>query len=127
MKFERLPSIWLGTCGVVYVAGVFLCLTLADKGFTIGFVAGGGLVLLNSLASAQKIIGAEFSNRSAVTASVVGGFYLRLAVFGICVYLLIRFFDVDPVGLVAGITVVPAGLLAMLVMIYIANRRPEEV
>jgi hypothetical protein len=127
MKFAKVPSIWLGTCGIVYVVGVFLCLTLADNRFTIGFVAGGALVLINFLASIQKIRGVDFINKSAVTASVVGGFYLRLAAVGICTYLLIKFFNVDPVGLVTGVTIVPAGLLVMLVLIYIANRRPEEV
>jgi hypothetical protein len=58
---------------------------------------------------------------------LLGGFYVRLILLGICLYGFIRFLKVDPVGLVAGLSVVPAGLLVMLVLIHIANRRPEEV
>ncbi len=40
----------------------------------------------------------------------------------------IKFVNVDPVGLVTGLSVVPMGLFVMLVLIYVANRRrPEEV
>ena len=60
-------------------------------------------------------------------AVLLGGFYVRLILLGICLYGLIKFLKVDPVGLVTGLSVVPAGLLVMLALIYIANRRPEEV
>lgn len=126
MDMQKLPSIWFGLSGVVYLIGALLCLILAPQKFSVGFGAGGGLVLLNAWASARKVQKADFPNRSGVTASVVGGFYFRLIVMGICLFGLIKYLNVDPVGLVTGLSVVPAGLMVMAALIYIANRRPEE-
>ena len=52
---------------------------------------------------------------------------MRLAILGICLFALIKFLKVNAVGLVAGLSVVPAGILIMLILIYVANRTPEEV
>jgi hypothetical protein len=127
MNFEKVPGIWLALSGAAYCLGFVACLLLASSGFTIGFLAGGALVLVNSFASARKIKKAQFSARSLVTASLLGGFYLRLVLLGICLFVLIAYAKLDALGLVTGLSVVPAGLFIMLVLIYIANRRPEEV
>ncbi|HMK36578.1 MAG TPA: ATP synthase subunit I [Desulfomonilaceae bacterium] len=123
---DSIPRIWFMLSGVVYVSGIIFCLFLAPQGFTLGFVTGGGLVLVNAWASARKLKKSEFLHRGRALASVLGGFYLRLVVLAICLFGVIKFLHVDPVGLVTGLSVIPAGLLAMLVLIYIANRRPEE-
>jgi hypothetical protein len=126
MKLDKIPGIWFGLSAAVYAAGLVLCLILAKSGFLLGFAVGGGLVLANAWASARKLKGADFPHRGRVMASVLGGFYLRLIVLAICLYLVIKFLNVDPMGLVTGLSVIPAGLLVLLVLIYIANRRPEE-
>lgn len=126
MNFEKIPGIWLGVSVAVYIFGLLLCLILAPFPFTTGFGIGGVLVLLNSLVSARRTKKAEFPHKGRVMASVLGGFYVRLILLGICLYWLIRFSGVDPLGLIAGLSVVPAGLFVMLALIYVANRRPEE-
>jgi len=65
--------------------------------------------------------------RGAAIISLLAGFYFRLIFIGLCLFVLIKFTKVDPVGLVTGLSVVPAGLFVMLVLIYISNRRPKEV
>ena len=118
---------WFALSGMAYFLGLLLCVITAPFGFTIGFGAGGALVLLNAWASSRKVKKADFPHRGSVMASVLGSFYLRLLVMGICLFGLIRYLKVDPIGLVTGLSVVPAGLFLMLIFIYIANRRPEEV
>jgi len=127
MKIEKIPSIWFLLSLAVYIAGLVVALTLTPWSFTGGFAAGGALVLLNAWASAQRLKAAPLPNRGLVMASVMGGFYLRLILLGICLYGLVTIARVDPVGLIAGLSVVPAGLLAMLGVIFVANRRPREV
>lgn len=126
MDLDKIPRIWFVLSGVVYLVGLIFCLFLAPHGFTLGFGAGGGLVLANSWASARKLRRSKFLHRGRVMATLLGGFYLRLIVLAVCLYGVIKFLQVDPVGLVAGLSVVPAGLLVMLVLTYVANRRPEE-
>jgi hypothetical protein len=48
-------------------------------------------------------------------------------ILGIGLFMLIKYAKVDSLGLVAGLSVVPAGLFIMLFLIYLANRTPEEV
>jgi len=128
MNAEKIPGIWFSLSGVVYLIGLPVCFFIAPYEFTFGYAAGGALVLLNAWMSARRVKSADFPNRGRVTASVLGGFYLRLILLGICLYAFIKFVNVDPVGLVTGLSVVPIGLFFMLVLIYIANRRrPEEV
>jgi hypothetical protein len=127
MNLERIPGIWFLLSGAVYVVGLPLCFAFGPREFAIGFAAGGALVLLNAWVSARRVKNANFPNRGRVTASLLGGFYVRLILLGICLYAFIAYVQVDPVGLVTGLSVVPAGLLFMLVLIYVANRRPEEV
>ncbi len=127
MKLDKLPSIWLGITAVVYVTGLVGSLVFASNDFAIGFAAGGALVLLNSRLSARKVKKADFPHKGSVTAALLGGFYLRLILMGVCLFVLIKYLRVDPVGLVSGLSVVPAGLLLMLVLVLVANRRPEEV
>lgn len=127
MNFGKVPAIWFALSAGVYLLGLIASAFLASQGFTVGFAVGGALILGNSWASARKVKRADFPHRGRVMASVLGGFYLRLILVGICLFGFIKFVKVDPVGLVTGLSVVPAGLLIMLVLIYIANRRPEEV
>jgi hypothetical protein len=126
MKFEKIPGIWLTLCAAMYLLGAVVCALAAPFTFLVGYVLGGALVLLNFWVSVGRVKRAEFPNKSRVLAFLVGGFYVRLALLGITLYGFITFLHVDPVGLVTGLSVVPAGLLVMLVMIYFANRRPEE-
>ncbi|MEJ2717180.1 MAG: ATP synthase subunit I [Deltaproteobacteria bacterium] len=127
MKFEKIPSIWFMLSGIVYAAGLLVALLAASPPFLAGFAAGGALVLANAWASARKLKKTDFPQRGRVTASLVGGFYMRLIAIGICLYAFIKILKLDPVGLVTGLSVVPAGLFVMLVLIYVANRRPREV
>jgi len=127
MNVQAVPGIWAATSGVVYIVGLIGCLALAPFAFALAFAAGGALVLVNSFASARCIRRAPFPHKGPAMASVLGWFYVRLAVLAICLFGLIRYSQLDPLGLVAGLSVVPAGLFVMLALIYFANRRPEEV
>ena len=120
----------LKKCIPITLSGLFVTLAI-EVLFNIdeldaSIVSGGALVLANLYASARKLKNTSFDNRAGVLASVVGGFYLRLAVLAACLYFLITYIQVDPVGLVAGLSIIPAGMLVMLALIYLANRRPEE-
>ena len=126
MKFEKIPGIWLSLSGAVFALGLLCCLFLAPMSFTMAFALGGCLVLLNALVSARRVRRAEFPQRNRVMAFLLGGFYVRLILMGLCLVAFIKYLRVDPFGLVAGLTVVPAGLFVMLAFIYLANRRPEE-
>lgn len=127
MNFERVPGIWLGVSATVYLFSLCLAWLIGSGGFVAGFAAGGGLVLFNAWASTRTLRRADFQFRGRATAFILGGFYLRLVLLGICLYLLVKVVGVDPVGLVTGLSVLPAGLVAMLALTYIANRRPREV
>jgi hypothetical protein len=127
MNFEKIPGTWFILSGVVFLAGFVVSLLAASRGFTVGFVAGGLLVLVNSWVSARSLKRVGFFHKGATMASVVGGFYVRLILLGVCLYGLFKLIGINPVGLVAGLSVVPAGLLVMLLLIYVANRRPREV
>jgi len=127
MNFDKIPGVWFALSGAVYLVGLLGCIFLAPIGFALGFAAGGALVLGNAWISARRVKKSGFADRNHATALLLGGFYVRLILLGICLYGLIGFLEVDPVGLVTGLSVVPAGLLVMLALIYIANRSPEEV
>ncbi len=110
----------------VYLVGLVAFLSLTSLGFAAGFAVGGALVLLNLCISAHSVRKAQFHDKARALLSVIGGFYFRLVFLAVGLYCLIRFTKVDPIGLVIGLSVIPAGLFVMLVLIYIANRRPEE-
>jgi len=127
MNFQRLPGVWFAFSAAVYVAGLVCCVLMAAPAFLAGFGIGGALVLLNAWASARRVKKAEFPHRNRVMATVLGGFYARMIALGICLFAVISFLNVDPVGLVVGLSVIPAGLFVMLILILLVNRRPEEV
>jgi len=127
MNIQQLPRILLMLSAAVFVVGLAVSCALASPRFAAGFCAGGALVLINAWVSARKVKGADFPNRGRVMASLVGGFYVRLILLGICLYAMIAVVSVDPIGLVSGLSVVPAGLLVLLALMYVANRRPGEV
>jgi hypothetical protein len=127
MNVEKIPVLWFFLSAAVYVLGLIGAILVATWGFAAGFAAGGGLVLLNGCVSALRVKKAPFPDKGLVMASVLGGFYVRMILLGICLYGLVTIVRVDPVGLVAGLSVVPAGLFVMLMLIFIANRRPREV
>lgn len=127
MDFQKIPKIWFGLSAVVFVIGLLASVVLAPLRFTLAYVIGALLVLLNSWLSARRVNQASFTNRNAAMVSLMGGFYFRLIAVGLSLFALIKFGNIDPVGLVTGLSVIPAGLMLMLVLIYISNRRPQEV
>ncbi|MGC8604049.1 MAG: ATP synthase subunit I [Desulfomonilaceae bacterium] len=127
MDFQKIPRIWFSLSGILFVLGILGCAFFTRSQFLVGFLTGGMLTLLNSWISARKIEGSDFYNRGRVLVSLLGGFYFRLFLIGICLFVLIRFVKVDPLGLIIGLSVVPAGLFVMLMLIHISNRRPKEV
>lgn len=127
MKTEQLPMIWFGIAGTIYAIGLIVFAATVSSSFLMGFAAGGALILATFLFGTRKLKKIDLSRRGAVTASVMSGFYLRLAVVGICLYGLITIVQVDPVGLVVGLSVLPTGLLVLPALILLANRRPKEV
>ncbi|MCX5874526.1 MAG: ATP synthase subunit I [Deltaproteobacteria bacterium] len=127
MNFQKIPKIWFFLSGIVFLVGFVACFLFAPSQFTLGYTAGGALVLVNAWLSAWRIKKSDFFNKGRAVVSLLGGFYFRLIFLGLCLFVLIKFTKVDPVGLVTGLSVVPAGLFVMLTLIYISNRRPEEV
>ncbi len=127
MNSEKIRSIWFLLSAGLFLAGLVISLIAAPGGFTVGFVGGGALVLVNAMLSAWRTKRTDFRSRGKAMVYVILGFYVRLALMGVCLYYLIAVAGVHPLGLVAGVSVMPAGLLAMLALMYLANRRPREV
>lgn len=127
MNFERIPGVWFAFSAGAYVAGLLCSVVFAGPAFVAGFGIGGALVLLNAWLSARRVKAAQFPHKSRVMATVLGGFYTRMIALGICLFAVVAYLNVDPVGLVMGLSVIPAGLFVMLILILLVNRRPEEV
>jgi hypothetical protein len=127
MNFDLIPRIFFYLSGGAYLAGVSLSVVLGSAQFAAGFAAGGALVLVNLWISGRRVRKADFNRKGQTMASLIGGFYARLLFLGACLGVLIGVVKVDAIGLVTGLSVVPAGLLIMLALILISNRRPEEV
>jgi hypothetical protein len=123
---DKFPLIWAFSVGAAYVVGLIASALVASWGFTVGFAGGGALVFLNALASMRRLKKTDFTNKFGALTSVMGSFYLRLILLGVCLFALITYTNLDPLGLVAGLSVVPAGLIVLLILIQAANRRPEE-
>jgi hypothetical protein len=127
MNFRVLPDILIILAAGVFLVGLCSALVFGSWNFAVGFAAGGALVVLNTWASARKLKNVGFQDRGRALVSLVGGFYARLAALAVCLYILVAILKVNPVGLVTGLSVVPAGLFVMSALIYLANRRPKEV
>ncbi len=76
--------------------------------FTTGVILGGFLIIVNFNVLQRTITKAFGADGvfGANTGAIVGKYYLRLAVLGILIYLLIRQGWVNPVGLAVGLSVV---------------------
>lgn len=127
MDFQKIPKIWFGLSSLVFFVGLVVSFVFASLRFTLAYSIGAALVLLNSWLSARRVNESSFTNRNAAMVSLMGGFYFRLIAVGFSLFALIKFGNIDPVGLVTGLSVIPAGMMLMLVLIYISNRRPQEV
>jgi hypothetical protein len=127
MNFEKIPGIFALFASICFILGLVLCALLADLGFTVGFAAGGALMVVNLFFSTNRVKNTGFSSKGAAMASLLGGFYVRLIILSILLFALIRHAEINALGLVAGLSIVPAALIMMIIMIYLANRGPEEV
>lgn len=127
MDFQKIPKIWFGLSSGVFLVGLLASAILASQHFTLAFLVGAALVLANTWLSARRVGQASFKDRNRAMVTLMGGFYVRLIAMGVCLFALIRFVNIDPVGLLTGLSVMPAGLLVLLILIYISNRRPQEV
>ena len=95
--------------------------------FVLAFAVGGALVTANAYWSEPiSLREPDLSHKGRAITSLIGGFYLRLVLIGTCLFVCIKYLGLDPLGLVAGLSVVPPGLAVMLVLTRAANRRPEE-
>lgn len=127
MNTDRIPGILTLITAFCYILGLALVVLVWNWDLAAGFAAGGGLMVLNQVLSAKRVKDTGFFSKGVAMASLMGGFYIRLIILGISLYALIRYAEVNPIGLVAGLSIVPAALIIMIIMIYMANRRPEEV
>ena len=94
------------------LVGVFLLSHFTTPVFTLSFVIGAIIGLLNfhmlqrkirSLFKDKRFAGSQFG--------IVANFYFRLAIIGIIVYILLGK-GADPLGLIMGVTVLSVGILA---------------
>ncbi len=126
MILDKAPGIWFIVCAVEYVIGLILCWIFASPNVVVGFLAGGALALGNIYLSGRRLRRADFHVKGAALASIMGGFYARLILLGILLYVMLALLHVNPVGLVLGLSIMPAGAPIMVFLIYIVNRNPEE-
>ena len=55
MNFQKIPKIWFFLSGIIFLLGFITCFIFTEGRFTLGYLAGGVLVLLNAWLSARKI------------------------------------------------------------------------
>lgn len=97
------------------------------NGFTAGVILGGFLIIANfnvlqrTITKAFGADGVFGANKGAI----VGKYYLRLAVLGILIYLLIRQGWVNPVGLAVGLSVVVFSIVTFGVYMAFSNSSRE--
>ncbi len=123
---EETPGKWFLSLGIAFLGGLVVCAIAAPIKVVLAFAAGGALVTANAYASSRKLAGTDLSHKGRAITSLIGRFYLRLVLIGIGLFVCIKYLGLDPLGLVAGLSVVPLGLVVMLVLTRAANRRPEE-
>jgi len=83
--------------------------------FTTGVILGGFLIIANFTVF-QHIITAAFGTKGisrAAKKAIIAKYYLRLAVLGILIYLLVGKKWVDPVGLAVGLSVVVISIVML--------------
>jgi len=89
------------------------------NGFTAGVVMGGFLIIAN-FNLLQRTITRAFSPSGVFGANkgaVVGKYYLRMAVLGLLIYLLISQSWINPVGLAVGLSVVVVSIVTLGVLL----------
>ncbi len=123
---KETPDKWFLSMGIAFVGGLVVCVLATPLSFVAAYGAGGALVMANAYASSRKLAKTDFSHKGRAFTSLIGGFYVRLVLMGICLYVCIKHLGFDPLGLVVGLSVVPAGLVVMLILTRAANRRVEE-
>jgi len=97
--------------------------------FTAGVILGGFLIIAN-FNVLQRTITKAFGVDGVFRASkraIVGKYYLRLALLGILIYLLIRQGWVNPVGLTVGLSVVVFSIVALGVRMVFSKSSGEVV
>lgn len=125
---ESIPRLWLGVAGALLMVGLGVCLALGlDMRVRSGFLVGAVLVLLNALASARKVRRADFRAQGGTAALLMLDSAFRMAILGVCVYMAVKILGVDPLGLIAGLSVVPVGMLLTPLILVVCNRNPGEV
>ncbi len=101
---------WLVLLGLASVSFM-----LMPESFTMGIILGGLLIILN-FHFFQKTIRNGFAQDGtfrAKKAVIIGKCYLRLAVMGIIIYLLVSREWIHPVGLVIGLSVIVLSILCL--------------
>ncbi len=126
MILKEAPDKWFLSMGTAFVGGLVVCALAAPWSFVGAYAVAGALVTANAYASSRKLAKTDFSHKGRAFTSLVGGFYVRLILIGISLYVCIKHLGFDPLGLVVGLSVVPAGLVVMLILTREANRRVEE-
>ncbi|MEW6348952.1 MAG: ATP synthase subunit I [Thermodesulfobacteriota bacterium] len=126
MILKDAPDKWFLSMGIAFVGGLLVCALAAPMSFVGAYAVGGALVVANAYASSRKLAKTDFSHKGRAFTSLIAGFYVRLVLIGICLYVCIKYLGFHPLGLVVGLSVVPAGLVVMLILTRVANRRVEE-
>ena len=86
-----------------------------NPSFTLGLILG-GLIIITNFSVLQHTILRGFSPDGAMQAkkaSIIAKYYLRLAVMGILIYILIRQQWVHPVGLTVGLSIVVVSIICL--------------
>jgi hypothetical protein len=128
MRAETIPRLWLGTAAALFVVGMGVCVALGfEARVRLGFAVGGAMALANALAGARRVRKTDFSAKGATAALLMLDSAFRMALLGVGIYVAITAFGVDTLGLVAGLSTAPAGMLLTPVILCVCNRNPGEV
>jgi len=100
---------------------------LMGNAFTAGVILGGFLIIANFNILQRTITKAFLADGvfAANKGAIVGKYYLRLAVLGLLIYLLIRQGWVNPVGLAVGLSVVVCSIVSFGVHLVLSKSSGE--
>ena len=112
---ERIYSFVRKANPLILLGGVAVALVFASFKFFLGVLAGGLIVTVNFALLARTLKRSLTPENAAGYRSVLAKYYLRFAASGIIIFVLLATRSVHPVGLLLGLSVVVASIVAALV------------
>lgn len=102
-------------------------LVLQSDRFTLGILCGGLISVINFHGLCRNLVNVFTVNLNRARPALMIRYYMRLAVTGLLLYLIISRNIVDVIGLVIGLSVVVLNIMLTTVLLLHKNKHAEEV